>query len=185
MTSVAQACERVARQLGVELRFGTEVQEIAAQQGRAVGIRTTAGDLLQGRAVLFNGDPRRPTPLGSLAKTSVMPPSAPNIDPFPPSPPARFPRSMIVNSTTTPFSSAMITSVSSSNSSTSKSFPPCPLSMSAPKTVQDSTLDPEKRNDCSFWSMHPPSRNLPEPRSTRRVTRPCSRRSVGAAGPRS
>ena len=57
MTSVAQACERVARQLGVELRFGTEVQEIAVQQGQAVGIRTTAGDLLQGSAVLFNGDP--------------------------------------------------------------------------------------------------------------------------------
>lgn len=57
MKRVAEACESVARQLGVEFRFDTEVQEIVLQQGRASGVRTVAGDLLQGQAVLFNGDP--------------------------------------------------------------------------------------------------------------------------------
>ena len=57
MRSVANACERLAKQLGVEFRCETEVTELLVKGGRVSGVRTASGQSIEASAVLFNGDP--------------------------------------------------------------------------------------------------------------------------------
>ena len=57
MHRVAQVIEGLARARGVQFQYGTRVQRIEVQGGRATGVSTTAGRI-GADAVLFNGDPR-------------------------------------------------------------------------------------------------------------------------------
>ena len=57
MAALAAAIEALARTQGVRFLYGTRVQRIELQGGRAAGVATTAGRI-RAEAVLFNGDPR-------------------------------------------------------------------------------------------------------------------------------
>ncbi len=57
MRSVAIACERLARSLGVSFQFDTEVAQLVWSGDRVTGVRTTHGEEIAAAAVLFNGDP--------------------------------------------------------------------------------------------------------------------------------
>jgi 1-hydroxycarotenoid 3,4-desaturase len=57
MRSVADACERVARGLGVLFRYDTDVQRLVLGTGGVEGVRTADGETIASAAVVFNGDP--------------------------------------------------------------------------------------------------------------------------------
>jgi phytoene desaturase len=54
--SIAAALEGLARELGVEVRTGCRVQEIAIAKGRATGVRLEDGEVVAADAVLANVD---------------------------------------------------------------------------------------------------------------------------------
>ncbi len=56
MIEVARAMERVARGLGVEVRCGAEVAEIAAHAGKVRGVVLRDGEAIAADAVIVNGD---------------------------------------------------------------------------------------------------------------------------------
>jgi len=56
MQRLAEALERLARQLGVEFRFGAAVSEIRVEQGRAAGVVLASGERLDAGAVVVNAD---------------------------------------------------------------------------------------------------------------------------------
>jgi 1-hydroxycarotenoid 3,4-desaturase len=57
MRSVADACERVARGLGVVFRYNTEIERLVLGTGGVESVRTTDGESIASAAVVFNGDP--------------------------------------------------------------------------------------------------------------------------------
>ncbi len=57
MRSVADACERVARRLGVVFRYGTEVERLVVGTRGVEGVRTNEGETIASSSVVFNGDP--------------------------------------------------------------------------------------------------------------------------------
>jgi 1-hydroxycarotenoid 3,4-desaturase len=57
MRSVADACERVARGLGVVFRYDTEVEKLVIGTHGVEGVRTADGETITSAAVVFNGDP--------------------------------------------------------------------------------------------------------------------------------
>ncbi len=59
MGSVTQALAAVARELGVDIRTGKEVEQICVRDGRATGVATTDGEEFHARIVLSNADPQR------------------------------------------------------------------------------------------------------------------------------
>jgi phytoene dehydrogenase-like protein len=59
MGSVTQALARIARQHGVEIREGVEVEQIIVRNGAAVGVATASGEEVYGKIVLSNADPQR------------------------------------------------------------------------------------------------------------------------------
>ena len=56
MIEVARAMERVARRLGVEVRCGAEVGEIAVHAGKVRGVVMRGGEAIAADAVIVNGD---------------------------------------------------------------------------------------------------------------------------------
>ncbi len=54
--AIAQALERLARELGVDIRLNTAVQAITVQGGQATGVRTATGEHWPARAVIANVD---------------------------------------------------------------------------------------------------------------------------------
>lgn len=77
MITVARALERLARELGVDVRCDAEVREVAVTRGRATGVRLATGELLPADAVVFNGDARalHEGLLGDAARKGWSPPS--------------------------------------------------------------------------------------------------------------
>jgi 1-hydroxycarotenoid 3,4-desaturase len=57
MMQIAHALERLAVERGVEIGYGSAVSEIVVRDGAATGVRLASGDLIDARAVVFNGDP--------------------------------------------------------------------------------------------------------------------------------
>ncbi len=57
MHRLAEALARVARDAGATFRFGTKVERVLTQFGRAAGVRLEDGAVIQAGAVVFNGDP--------------------------------------------------------------------------------------------------------------------------------
>lgn len=58
MHRLAEALAALAERLGAELRYGTPVERIEVQGGRATGVVLTDGARIAADAVVFNGDPR-------------------------------------------------------------------------------------------------------------------------------
>lgn len=56
MQRLADSLERLARGLGVTLRYGTEVREILVERGRAAGAALAHGERLAADAVILNAD---------------------------------------------------------------------------------------------------------------------------------
>jgi phytoene desaturase len=56
MYAIAAAVARLCAELGVELRYGTGVERIVVESGRARGVRTTAGGELRADVVISNAD---------------------------------------------------------------------------------------------------------------------------------
>jgi 1-hydroxycarotenoid 3,4-desaturase len=56
MQRLADALETVARKLGVQFHFGTTVQKILVQGGRAAGVALSAGEPMAADAVIVNAD---------------------------------------------------------------------------------------------------------------------------------
>lgn len=56
MYAIAEAVARLAGELGVELRYGTAVERIVVEGGRARGVRTAAGEELRADVVVSNAD---------------------------------------------------------------------------------------------------------------------------------
>src|SRR5581483_11208896 len=56
MGALTQAMAKSAQAAGVEIRTSTPVREIVVRDGRAIGVRTQAGEVIQARAVLSNAD---------------------------------------------------------------------------------------------------------------------------------
>jgi 1-hydroxycarotenoid 3,4-desaturase len=56
MHRLATTLEDLARQRGATFRYGTVVQEVMTQGGRACGVRLASGETLDAAAVVFNGD---------------------------------------------------------------------------------------------------------------------------------
>jgi len=57
MHRIALMFEKLARELGVEVRTGTTVDSIVCRNGRAAGVRLAGGEFLPAEAVVFNGEP--------------------------------------------------------------------------------------------------------------------------------
>ncbi len=58
MYELALALQRLAEELGVEIRTDTPVSEVLIEHGVACGVRLTSGELLRARQVIINADPR-------------------------------------------------------------------------------------------------------------------------------
>lgn len=58
MYRLAEALERLALELGVEIRTGCEVAEILVERGRAVGVRLGSGERIDAAAVIVNAAPQ-------------------------------------------------------------------------------------------------------------------------------
>jgi len=56
MLAVAEALASVARQRGVQLRFGQGCDEVLVRAGRACGVRLSSGEVVDADSVVFNGD---------------------------------------------------------------------------------------------------------------------------------
>ena len=59
MGGITQAMERAARERGVEIRTGVEVERIEVRGGRAVGVVLKDGGVIGADVVLSNADPKR------------------------------------------------------------------------------------------------------------------------------
>jgi phytoene dehydrogenase-like protein len=59
MGKITAALADAARRFGAEIRTNCPAQQIAVEQGRAVGVRLTSGELLRARLVVSNADPKR------------------------------------------------------------------------------------------------------------------------------
>ncbi|WP_037577307.1 phytoene desaturase family protein [Phaeacidiphilus oryzae] len=71
MRSLADDLLARCRKLGVEFRFGTRVEETAVESGRAAGVRTAGGELIEADAVLDSSPPPAPpaAPSGPVPAT--------------------------------------------------------------------------------------------------------------------
>ena len=58
MYRLAEALERLALELGVEIRTGCEVAEIVVEDGRAAGVRLGSGERVDAAAVIVNAAPQ-------------------------------------------------------------------------------------------------------------------------------
>jgi len=58
MGAITQAMATAARGLGVDIRTEAAVAEVLAEKGRAVGVRTEAGDTFRARAIISNLNPK-------------------------------------------------------------------------------------------------------------------------------
>lgn len=58
MYTLAAALERLARELGVEIRTGAPVAELLLERGAARGVRLESGEQLRASQVVVNADPR-------------------------------------------------------------------------------------------------------------------------------
>ena len=56
-TSIVHALVRLLEELGVDIRLGTPVEEIVVERGRAVAVRTSAGERFPSALVVSNADP--------------------------------------------------------------------------------------------------------------------------------
>src|SRR5262249_49944445 len=56
MYAIALALARLCAEVGVELRYGTEVAEVVVAGGRARGVRTAAGEEVRADVVVSNAD---------------------------------------------------------------------------------------------------------------------------------
>jgi phytoene desaturase len=56
MYAIARAVERLCTEVGVTVRYDTEVSEIVVERGRARGVRTTVGEQLPADVVVSNAD---------------------------------------------------------------------------------------------------------------------------------
>jgi phytoene dehydrogenase-like protein len=59
MGGITQAMAGFARSRGVQIRTSAAVEKILIEDGRAVGVRLESGEILNGRCVLANTDPKR------------------------------------------------------------------------------------------------------------------------------
>jgi phytoene dehydrogenase-like protein len=59
MGGFTQALASVARSKGVDIRTGSEVEQVLVENGRAIGVVTTSGEEIRARTVLSNADPKR------------------------------------------------------------------------------------------------------------------------------
>jgi phytoene dehydrogenase-like protein len=59
MSGITQAMASFARSKGVEIRTEAPVEKILVEKGRAVGVQLESGDIVNGRCVLANTDPKR------------------------------------------------------------------------------------------------------------------------------
>lgn len=59
MGSITQAMAAAAREQGVQIRTGVEVEEVICEAGRTVGVRTTGGEQIPAATVVSNADPKR------------------------------------------------------------------------------------------------------------------------------
>jgi phytoene dehydrogenase-like protein len=58
MGAITQAMARAATQAGVEIRTDAAVSKVLVEQGKAVGVVTTSGDELRGKAIVANVNPK-------------------------------------------------------------------------------------------------------------------------------
>ena len=79
MIKLAEAMARLARSLGVEIRYRERVSEILVKSGRACGVQLDSGERVSARAVVANADPDavREGLLGSTAAKAAPPPRMP------------------------------------------------------------------------------------------------------------
>ena len=59
MGAITQAMAGAAADQGAEIRTDTPVARVVVEGGRAVGVRLEDGDVVRGRTVLSNADPKR------------------------------------------------------------------------------------------------------------------------------
>jgi 1-hydroxycarotenoid 3,4-desaturase len=57
MHSIATAIAELARSNGAKFRYDAPISEIVVEHGRAAGVRLESGEVIRGRAIVFNGDP--------------------------------------------------------------------------------------------------------------------------------
>ena len=58
MGAITQAMAAAARQRGADIRVGSAVREVVLAKGRAVGVRTEAGEVIRARCVVSNLNPK-------------------------------------------------------------------------------------------------------------------------------
>jgi phytoene dehydrogenase-like protein len=58
MGAITQAMAKSASELGAEIRIGAGVREVIVEQGRAVGVVTSAGEALRAAAIISNLNPK-------------------------------------------------------------------------------------------------------------------------------
>ncbi|KRG62649.1 FAD-dependent oxidoreductase [Stenotrophomonas humi] len=58
MGAITQAMARAATEAGVEIRTDAAVSKVLVEQGKAVGVVTTSGDELRGKAIVANVNPK-------------------------------------------------------------------------------------------------------------------------------
>lgn len=75
MHSIATAIADLARSNGAQFRYDAPIAEIVTEHGRAAGVRLESGEVIRGRAVVFNGDPAALNigRLGEAARKAVPP----------------------------------------------------------------------------------------------------------------
>ena len=81
MGAISQALAAAARDLGVEVRVDTDVEQIVIEDGRAVGVRLHGGKEMRAKAILSNADPKR-TFLGLVGQDRLEPEFAHAIERF-------------------------------------------------------------------------------------------------------
>jgi phytoene dehydrogenase-like protein len=59
MGGITQAMASFAQSKGAEIRTGSPVEKILVERGRAVGVQLESGEIVNGRCVLANTDPKR------------------------------------------------------------------------------------------------------------------------------
>jgi len=57
MMQIALALGRLARARGVEITYGSDVEQITVRDGVAAGVRLSSGEVIEAKSVVFNGDP--------------------------------------------------------------------------------------------------------------------------------
>lgn len=67
MARLSEAIEDLAKEKGVEFRYGAQVREVLTHGDQASGVRLVCGEVLKARAVVFNGDVNALAADGALA----------------------------------------------------------------------------------------------------------------------